>query len=209
VTIARGTTWQVNSLTYNPFCPLKSDGNDFLPDIVNEWTLKSVSAHPFHLHLYHQQIQFNCGIGHDDGEFYDVVAAVSSGQDCTVRFISSDHSGRTTLHCHILTHEDGGAMGWINVKSDGPRTDTVPCCISGDCSECISEENLPNECGIFRIQEDQPQQPQQPLQTPATAISGEIVVAVVLAVVAGVAVIAILVVVLRKFGPGIRGYQNI
>jgi hypothetical protein len=81
---------------------------------VQEWTLKGALNHPFHLHVYHVQIQGSCG-EFEDGEYYDVVA-----QNCRIRFDLSPatatvYDGRTIMHCHILEHEDQGAMGWMDV----------------------------------------------------------------------------------------------
>jgi hypothetical protein len=82
---------------------------------VQEWTLKGARNHPFHLHIYHVQINGNCA-DYEDGEYYDVVA-----NNCAIRFdlnanTSSVYEGRTIMHCHILEHEDQGAMGWLQVN---------------------------------------------------------------------------------------------
>ena len=81
---------------------------------LQQWTLKGARNHPFHLHIYHVQINGNCA-DYEDGEYYDVVA-----NNCTIRFdldqnSSSVYQGRTIMHCHILEHEDQGAMGWTDV----------------------------------------------------------------------------------------------
>lgn len=81
---------------------------------LQEWKLKGARNHPFHLHIYHVQIDGSCA-DYEDGEYYDVVA-----NNCTIRFdldqnSSSVYQGRTIMHCHILEHEDQGAMGWTDV----------------------------------------------------------------------------------------------
>jgi len=85
-------------------------------DGLQEWKLKGANNHPFHLHIYHVQVIGDCG-DYEDGEFYDVVAG-----NCTVRFDldasapeSTVYAGRTIMHCHILEHEDQGAMAWLDV----------------------------------------------------------------------------------------------
>ncbi len=88
-------------------------------DAVQEWTLSGAANHPFHLHVYHVQT-FGCGGDFEDGEYYDTVAS-----DCTVRFdldtaTGSPYAGRTMMHCHILGHEDRGAMGWVDVIGGTP-----------------------------------------------------------------------------------------
>ena len=81
---------------------------------VQHWSINGATNHPFHLHIYHFQIQGACG-DYEDGEYYDTIAG-----SCDVRFdlnaqTSSVYSGKTIMHCHILDHEDQGAMGWIKV----------------------------------------------------------------------------------------------
>jgi FtsP/CotA-like multicopper oxidase with cupredoxin domain len=80
---------------------------------VQDWTLKGARNHPFHLHIYHVQVQGNCG-EYEDGEYYDVISG-----NCNIRFDLSAgttaYNGRTIMHCHILEHEDQGAMGWADV----------------------------------------------------------------------------------------------
>ncbi|MDH3706498.1 MAG: multicopper oxidase domain-containing protein [Acidimicrobiia bacterium] len=88
-------------------------------DAVQEWALSGATNHPFHLHVYHMQT-FGCGGDFEDGEYYDTVAG-----DCTVRFdldatTGSSYAGRTIMHCHILGHEDRGAMGWVDVVGGAP-----------------------------------------------------------------------------------------
>lgn len=84
-------------------------------DQVQEWEIKGAVNHPFHLHVYHFQAQDGCGGDFEPGEYYDTLAG-----SCAVRFdlneaTSSPYSGRTIMHCHILEHEDQGAMTWVNV----------------------------------------------------------------------------------------------
>lgn len=99
------------------------NGDKFDPDVptfqlgvgyVQEWNLKGATNHPFHQHVYHMQVNGACG-DFEDGEYYDTIAA-----NCDVRFnlnpdTSSVYYGRTIMHCHILEHEDQGAMGWSEV----------------------------------------------------------------------------------------------
>jgi FtsP/CotA-like multicopper oxidase with cupredoxin domain len=101
-------------------------GRKFDPDVPNltqvadgvqAWSLRGATNHPFHLHIYHVQVQSDCG-PYEAGEFYDVVAG-----NCDLRFdLGPDEAfeGRTILHCHILEHEDQGAMGWLNVIGGRP-----------------------------------------------------------------------------------------
>jgi len=90
---------------------------------VQEWAIKA-GAHPFHLHVYHFQMNEACG-SYEDGEYYDTIEA-----SCLARFdlnptTSSVYDGTTIMHCHILDHEDQGAMGWADVQG-GMMPPTLP-----------------------------------------------------------------------------------
>jgi FtsP/CotA-like multicopper oxidase with cupredoxin domain len=87
---------------------------------IQEWSLNGATNHPYHLHNYHVQVQSDCG-PYEAGEFYDVIAG-----NCDLRFLMNDteaYEGRTIFHCHILQHEDQGAMGWMDVVGGRPAPD--------------------------------------------------------------------------------------
>ena len=113
---------------------------DLLPGI-QEWSI-GANNHPFHLHVYHQQVQGVCNGGDfEDGEYYDTISG-----SCDIRFdtdpqTTSSYDGRTIMHCHILQHEDNGAMGWANAALGGFPAPTLPpgkqvlyACGGGNCS---------------------------------------------------------------------------
>ncbi len=86
---------------------------DSTPGLIQEWSINGATNHPFHLHIYHVQVQGDCG-PYEDGEYYDVIAG-----NCDLRFDMSPseaYEGRTIFHCHILQHEDQGAMAWMQVN---------------------------------------------------------------------------------------------
>jgi FtsP/CotA-like multicopper oxidase with cupredoxin domain len=80
---------------------------------VQELTIKGATQHPYHQHVYHMQMQGACG-AFEDGEYYDTIAG-----SCSARFdlsgASSVYDGKAVMHCHILSHEDQGAMGWMDI----------------------------------------------------------------------------------------------
>jgi FtsP/CotA-like multicopper oxidase with cupredoxin domain len=94
------------------------------PNGVQEWSLNGATNHPFHLHIYHVQVQSDCG-PFEGGEYYDVIAG-----NCDLRFDMDStgateeektaYQGRTIFHCHILAHEDQGAMAWMDVTGGRP-----------------------------------------------------------------------------------------
>lgn len=141
------TFFSINAAIFNPLCPLTNDdGSNFTFHSVQEWTYRNSANHPFHLHVYHMQARENCGAGHDAGEYYDTLGNADNSDDCVVRFVTADFGGRVMLHCHALDHEDQGAMAWINVEDAPVVTATTPCCLHGNCSDCVDELNLPNNC---------------------------------------------------------------
>ena len=102
------------------------NGSKWDPDVPNfsipagavqELTIKGATQHPYHQHVYHLQMNGACG-AFEDGEYYDTIAG-----SCTARFdlseASSVYDGRTVMHCHILSHEDQGAMGWMDIYGNG------------------------------------------------------------------------------------------
>jgi FtsP/CotA-like multicopper oxidase with cupredoxin domain len=94
-------------------------------DSVMEWSISGANQHPFHLHVYHMQAM-GCGKDFEDGEYYDTVDS-----NCAVRFdlnhsTSSTYLGKTIFHCHVLAHEDQGAMGWLNVTGNAQGPPTLP-----------------------------------------------------------------------------------
>jgi FtsP/CotA-like multicopper oxidase with cupredoxin domain len=131
---------------------------------IQEWTIKGATNHPFHLHIYHVQMNGECG-DFEDGEYYDTIAA----NGCKVRFDVSPASGgnpatayqgRTIMHCHILAHEDQGAMGWADVTFGQPPpvfpdlgfqelyqcAAGPPVCEPTEDPEVSCEDGLDNDC---------------------------------------------------------------
>lgn len=113
---------------------------------VQQWTIKA-GAHPFHLHVYHFQMNGACG-AFEDGEYYDTLSA----GPCNTRFdlnpaTSSVYDGTTIMHCHILEHEDQGAMGWSDVIGGfGPPL--YPASGFQELYQCVSAPP-PTNCSIY------------------------------------------------------------
>ncbi len=114
---------------------------------VQDWTIKGAGAHPFHLHAYHFQMNGACG-GFEDGEYYDTLA----GSPCSTRFdlnptTSSVYDGGTAMHCHILDHEDQGAMGWADVQG-GMAPPAFPDPTFRELYQCVSAPP-PISCSVY------------------------------------------------------------
>ena len=111
----------INGSKYNNDVPTFS-----LPNTqVQEWKLSGAVQHPFHLHVYHVQA-LKTDNGFEEGEYYDVVSSKMSVRFDLNSGSSTVYDGRTILHCHILSHEDRGAMGWLDVTGDGQGPPTYP-----------------------------------------------------------------------------------
>jgi hypothetical protein len=104
-------------------------------DQVQEWSISGAVNHPFHLHVYHVQALRDDN-DFEAGEYYDVIASKMSVRFDLAEGTSSPYDGRTILHCHILGHEDRGAMGWLDVVGGAPPP-TYPA--NGDLAMPYSE----------------------------------------------------------------------
>ena len=114
---------------------------------IQELNIKGATQHPYHQHVYHMQVQGDCG-PFEDGEYYDTVAG-----SCTARFdlsgASSVFEGKTIMHCHILSHEDQGAMGWMDIIGGQPAPqfpDPTPQQALYACGGCIPTEMPETSC---------------------------------------------------------------
>mmetsp|Transcript_25599 Transcript_25599/g.38386 ORF Transcript_25599/g.38386 Transcript_25599/m.38386 type:complete len:347 (+) Transcript_25599:631-1671(+) len=119
---------QINGKPWDKDIPLKNI--DY--GKVYEWSISGSKKHPFHLHLYHMKIVTPGGCGaHKEGEFYDTISAPG---DCEIQFKAIDIGQRMIMHCHVLSHEDMGAIHWINVTgTPNPNNINSPeyaCCSS-------------------------------------------------------------------------------
>ncbi len=91
---------------------------------VQEWRLSGNVRHPFHLHVYHVQA-LEDDRDFEAGEYYDVVASQMDVRFDLNNATTTPYQGRTIMHCHILAHEDQGAMGWLDVQG-GQAPPTFP-----------------------------------------------------------------------------------
>eukprot|EP00008_Paramoeba_atlantica_P014370 CAMPEP_0201492018 /NCGR_PEP_ID=MMETSP0151_2-20130828/32020_1 /ASSEMBLY_ACC=CAM_ASM_000257 /TAXON_ID=200890 /ORGANISM="Paramoeba atlantica, Strain 621/1 / CCAP 1560/9" /LENGTH=502 /DNA_ID=CAMNT_0047878665 /DNA_START=48 /DNA_END=1556 /DNA_ORIENTATION=- len=83
---------------------------------VLQFTVSRSNVHPFHLHAFPMQIIEGCS-PHEQGEFYDTISSLET--NCVVKFRALGEPGKVPMHCHLLAHEDNGAMTWVWVEG-GP-----------------------------------------------------------------------------------------
>jgi bilirubin oxidase len=81
------------------------------------WQIENLVGmdHPFHLHGFQFQVLDRNGVPVPYRSWKDTVNVPKHE---TVRFIVrfDDHAGRWMFHCHILTHEDTGMMGVLEIQ---------------------------------------------------------------------------------------------
>jgi FtsP/CotA-like multicopper oxidase with cupredoxin domain len=81
------------------------------------WQIENLVGmdHPFHLHGFRFQVLDRDGVPEPYPSWKDTV---NVPKHQTVRFVVrfEDYPGKWMFHCHILTHEDAGMMGVLEVK---------------------------------------------------------------------------------------------
>lgn len=107
-----------DSINGRPWSESTAIANFTYDSDIQQWQIIGSARHPFHLHVYHIQIATpgGCGDDYEYGEWYDTISASASTSTCDVRFRMIDYGGRIVMHCHVLGHEDRGAMGWVGVQ---------------------------------------------------------------------------------------------
>ncbi|KAG5186946.1 hypothetical protein JKP88DRAFT_276354 [Tribonema minus] len=97
-----------------------------------EVTLSGTSAHPFHMHVNHFQLQADQELPglapgwYRAGDWLDTLAV---GGTAVVRFRADRYGGNMIAHCHIFEHSDTGMMTKIAITGgaavDEPSTRTL------------------------------------------------------------------------------------
>ncbi|MDQ4079452.1 MAG: multicopper oxidase family protein [Gemmatimonadota bacterium] len=86
-------------------------------DAVEIWEIENLVGmdHPFHLHGFQFQVLERNGVPEPFRSWKDVVNVPKHG---TARFIVryDNYGGKWMFHCHILSHEDHGMMGILQVQ---------------------------------------------------------------------------------------------
>lgn len=121
----------INGVSYNPAAPPMFYAQS---GTVQEWTIQNSSneVHTFHIHQVHFVVEAINGIAQSPQFVMDnvnVPAASASGPG-TVKllldFTDPTVIGTFLLHCHILSHEDGGMMAKIRVGTSPPLGLSAP-----------------------------------------------------------------------------------
>jgi FtsP/CotA-like multicopper oxidase with cupredoxin domain len=81
------------------------------------WEIENLVGmdHPFHLHGFQFQVIDRNGVPEPFRQWKDTINVPKHE---SVRFIVryADYAGKWMFHCHILTHEENGMMGILEIK---------------------------------------------------------------------------------------------
>jgi hypothetical protein len=107
---------------------------------VQEWTVTGNNRHPFHLHVNSYQLKTltnNPGDGfYEQGDWHDVVLTPGNFNVGQYVFPVDTFFTKSVLHCHFLTHEDLGCMGFFqHVKEVSGEVTTL----TGHAMSCSGE----------------------------------------------------------------------
>lgn len=117
----------INGVAYDPSAPPMFYAQS---GTVEEWTVTNNSSqvHTFHIHQLHFVLEAINGVAQSQEFLLDnvnVPAATANGPGSVkilVDFTDPLDIGTFLLHCHILSHEDGGMMAAIRVGTAPPMT---------------------------------------------------------------------------------------
>ncbi|MFK7880147.1 multicopper oxidase family protein [Roseobacter sp.] len=78
-----------------------------------EMTNRSMFPHAIHLHGHHFTIQSQSGSANSPGDVRDTVL-IGTDETVEIAFVA-DNPGVWMIHCHMLSHQKSGMMGWFEV----------------------------------------------------------------------------------------------
>jgi FtsP/CotA-like multicopper oxidase with cupredoxin domain len=115
----------INGIAYDPAAPPQFYSQT---GSVEQWTIQnnSYQVHTFHIHQVHFLVQAINGVAQSQQYLIDnvnVPAATASGPGSVtllLDFTDPTIIGTFLLHCHILSHEDGGMMAKIRIGTAPP-----------------------------------------------------------------------------------------
>src|SRR5262249_34690088 len=83
---------------------------------TEEWIVTDTTGdvHPFHIHENSLQVIAINGVPQQVHSYHDTVDIPARGT-LTLRIRFEDFVGKTVYHCHILSHEDPGMMGVLQI----------------------------------------------------------------------------------------------
>ena len=125
---------------------------------IQEWNVLGNGGHPFHLHVNSYQLKSVSGSSdgfYEEGDWHDVVMTHPGLNIGGYVFSVDTFVTKSVLHCHFLTHEDLGCMGYfqhtdsISGISTGLQGNSMSCTGTSTGSDSFpidcaaSDPNLP------------------------------------------------------------------
>ncbi|MEO0861796.1 MAG: multicopper oxidase family protein [Pseudomonadota bacterium] len=108
---ARGMVWALNGVAMGMEAPMFSAA---LGRTVHlQMTNRSAFPHAIHLHGHHFSVLSRSGALNTPGDVRDTVL-IGADETLEIAFVS-DNPGVWMLHCHMLSHQKSGMMGWFEV----------------------------------------------------------------------------------------------
>jgi len=85
---------------------------------VQKWTVNGNEKHPLHIHVNSFQLSgVTDASGYfQDGDWHDVVYRPTGVTIDNYYFMVDRFAGKKVVHCHFLTHEDKGCMGFYTIN---------------------------------------------------------------------------------------------
>lgn len=81
--------------------------------VLLEMTNRSMFPHAIHLHGHHFEVLNRSGALNTAGDVRDTVV-IGADETVEIAFVA-DNPGAWMLHCHMLSHQKSGMMGWFEV----------------------------------------------------------------------------------------------
>lgn len=108
---SNGMAWAFNGVAHGMEAPMFRAA---LGRTVHlEMTNRSMFPHAIHLHGHHFEVLVRNGAFNMPGDVRDTVM-IGADETLEIAFVA-DNPGQWMLHCHMLSHQAAGMMGWFEV----------------------------------------------------------------------------------------------
>lgn len=108
---ARGMAWAFNGTANDLDAPIFNA--TLGQTVLLEMTNRSMFPHAIHLHGHHFEVLSRSGKLNRAGDIRDTVL-IGADETLEIAFVA-DNPGAWMLHCHMLSHQKSGMMGWFEV----------------------------------------------------------------------------------------------
>lgn len=108
---SNGMVWAFNGVAHGMDAPMFHAvlGRTVRLEIAN----RSMFPHAIHLHGYHFEVLARSGTLNTPGDVRDTIL-IGADETLEIAFVA-DNPGKWMLHCHMLSHQASGMMGWFEV----------------------------------------------------------------------------------------------